>query len=94
MGNFNHWKKKEYELYPRWDKSGIWEGFIPGFKLGEAYKYHIVGYHGRETDKGIFANFWEKRPETATITDMYYEWKDDDWMKKRKKRNALEAPGP
>src|SRR5882724_11579638 len=21
IGNFNDWKKKEYELYPRWDKS-------------------------------------------------------------------------
>src|SRR5688500_12849088 len=28
-GNFNDWKNQEYELYPRWDKSGIWEGFIP-----------------------------------------------------------------
>ena len=94
IGNFNHWKKREYELYPRWDNSGIWEGFIPGFKLGEAYKYHIVGYHGRETDKGDpFANFWEKRPQTATITwDMHFEWKDDAWMKKRKKHNALDAP--
>ena len=94
IGNFNHWKKREYELYPRWDKSGIWEGFIPGFKLGEAYKYHIVGYQGRETDKGDpFANFWEKRPATATITwDMYYEWKDEEWMKKRKKHNSLDAP--
>jgi 1,4-alpha-glucan branching enzyme len=94
IGNFNHWKKREYELYPRWDKSGIWEGFIPGFKLGEAYKYHIVGYHGRETDKGDpFANFWERRPQTATITwDMFYEWKDDEWMKKRKKHNSLNAP--
>jgi 1,4-alpha-glucan branching enzyme len=94
IGNFNHWKKREYELYPRWDNSGIWEGFIPGFKLGEAYKYHIVGYHGRETDKGDpFAHFWEKRPQTATITwDMYYEWKDDEWMKKRKKHNSLDAP--
>ncbi|MEI9807696.1 MAG: hypothetical protein WDO16_07365 [Bacteroidota bacterium] len=87
IGNFNDWKKQDYELYPRWDKSGIWEGFIPGFKLGEAYKYHIVGYHGRETDKGDpFANFWEKRPDTATITwDMQYEWKDQEWMKKRDK---------
>jgi 1,4-alpha-glucan branching enzyme len=94
MGNFNDWKKQEYELYPRWDKSGIWEGFIPGFKLGEAYKYHIIGFHGRETDKGDpFANFWEKRPNTATITwDMYYDWKDGEWMKKRKKHNSLEAP--
>lgn len=93
-GNFNDWKNHEYELTPRWDKSGIWEGFIPHFKLGEAYKYHIVGYAKRQLDKGDpFANFWEKRPHTASITwDMYYEWKDNDWMKKRKKNNALDAP--
>ena len=35
IGNFNDWKNHEHELYPRWDKSGIWEGFIPGFNLGE-----------------------------------------------------------
>ncbi|MBC7948394.1 MAG: 1,4-alpha-glucan branching protein GlgB [Chitinophagaceae bacterium] len=94
MGNFNDWKKNEYELYPRWDNSGIWEGFIPGFKLGEAYKYHIVGFQGIETDKGDpFSNFWEKRPATATITwDMFYDWKDSKWMEKRAKHNALEAP--
>jgi 1,4-alpha-glucan branching enzyme len=93
-GNFNSWKNHEYELYPRWDKSGIWEGFIPHFKLGEAYKYHITGYAKQKIDKGDpFANFWEKRPQTASITwDMYYDWKDAAWMKSRKKKNALEAP--
>lgn len=93
-GHFNKWKDHEFELYPRWDKSGIWEGFIPHFKFGEAYKYHIVGYAKRKLDKGDpFANFWEKRPDTASITwDMYYEWKDDEWMKKRKTHNSLEAP--
>ena len=94
VGNFNHWKKGEHELLPRWDNSGIWEGFIPNFKLGESYKYHITGYKGREQDKGDpFANFWEKRPLTASITwDMYYDWKDEEWMKERKKHNALDAP--
>ncbi len=93
-GNFNDWKNNEYELNPRWDKSGIWEGFIPHFKLGEAYKYHIIGYDKRKIDKGDpFANFWEKRPQTASITwDMFYEWKDEKWMKSRKKKNALDAP--
>ncbi|MFI5188203.1 MAG: 1,4-alpha-glucan branching protein GlgB, partial [Chitinophagales bacterium] len=93
-GNFNHWKKNEHELYPRWDKSGIWEGFIPDFKLGESYKYYIVGYANKAQDKGDpFANFWEKRPLTASITwDLYYEWKDGEWMKKRKKNNSLESP--
>jgi 1,4-alpha-glucan branching enzyme len=93
-GNFNDWKNHEYELNPRWDKSGIWEGFIPNFNLGEAYKYHIVGYAKRALDKGDpFANFWEKRPQTASITwDLHYNWNDAEWMKKRKKANALEAP--
>ena len=94
IGNFNHWNKQEHELYPRWDKSGIWEGFIPGFNLGESYKYHIVGFEGRAVDKGDpLANFWEKRPLTATITwDMFYEWQDQEWMKSRKKKNSLDAP--
>ena len=79
-GNFNDWTNHTHELYPRWDKSGIWEGFIPRFTLGEVYKYHIVGYKNRAVDKGDpLANFWEKRPRTASITwDLYYEWKDKE----------------
>jgi len=66
IGNYNHWKEHEYELYPRWDKSGIWEGFIPHFKSGEAYKYYIIGFEKRIAVKGDpFANFWERRPDTA-----------------------------
>ena len=33
IGNFNDWEKHTYELNPRWDNSGIWEGFIPNFNL-------------------------------------------------------------
>lgn len=93
-GNFNDWSNDTHPLLPRWDKSGIWEGFIPGFRLGEVYKYHIIGFEGRETDKGDpFANYWEKRPLTASISwDMYYEWTDAEWMKKRKDHNSLDAP--
>ncbi len=93
-GNFNDWKNHEYILYPRWDKSGIWEGFIPGLQNGEVYKYQISGFHGSESDKGDpLATFWEKRPLTASITwDLSYEWKDKKWMKGRKKSNALDAP--
>ena len=38
-------------------------------------------------DKGDpFANFWEKRPLTASITwDLDYDWNDDDWMKNARK---------
>lgn len=94
LGDFNNWKKSEYQLYVRQDNSGIWEGFIPNFVKGETYKYHIKGYKGAAVDKGDpYANYWEKRPETASITwDMKYEWQDKEWMQKRKKNNALTAP--
>lgn len=93
-GNFNDWRNNEYELYPRWDKSGVWEGFIPKLGLGEVYKYRIKGYQGVELDKGDpFARFWEKRPLTASITwDTQYSWKDGEWMKTRKQHNSLKAP--
>jgi len=93
-GNFNDWKKHTHPLTPRWDKSGIWEGFIPGFNLGEVYKYNITGFEGRETEKADpLGNFCEKRPATASITwDLFYDWKDGEWMKRRKKINALDAP--
>lgn len=93
-GNFNDWKKEEYPLYVRLDQSGIWEGFIPNFKKGEVYKYHITGYKGVELDKGDpYANFWEKRPQTASITwKLEHGWNDEEWLKNRKKNNALNAP--
>lgn len=94
IGNFNHWNAQSHHLQPRWDKSGIWEGFIPDLQKGELYKYHIEGYKGSVTVKGDpFANFWEKRPATSTITwELDYQWGDDQWMEERKKHNALTAP--
>lgn len=94
IGNFNNWDKLAHPLHPRWDKSGIWEGFIPHFKLGEVYKYHIVGANNFIGDKGDpFAHFWELKPLTASITwDLYYAWNDQEWMQNRKKHNALNAP--
>jgi len=94
IGNFNHWKMGAHPLFVRLDNSGIWEGFIPHFKKGEVYKYHIKGFRGIETSKGDpFANFWEHKPATASISwKMEYEWKDKSWMSTRKKNNALDAP--
>lgn len=94
VGHFNQWNKTSHPLIVRKDQSGIWEGFIPGVGKGEAYKYHIHGYKGLLLDKGDpFAHFWEKRPDTASITwQTDYEWKDAEWMKTRKKHNAISAP--
>src|SRR5579871_1647742 len=44
IGHFNDWDPDAHPLFVRLDKSGIWEGFVPGITKGEAYKYNIVGY--------------------------------------------------
>ena len=94
IGYFNEWDTLTHPLKVRLDHSGIWEGFIPGILQGEAYKYHIHGFQGVQLDKGDpFANYWEKRPYTASIVwDPQYQWGDAEWMKTRKKHNHLQAP--
>jgi 1,4-alpha-glucan branching enzyme len=95
IGNFNGWNKESHQLMPRWDKSGIWEGFIPGIKKGDIYKYHIMSRHNNYTvDKGDpYAFHWERAPKTASVVwDLEYTWNDGDWMAKRHKFNALNAP--
>src|ERR1700756_5327059 len=34
VGDFNDWKKGKHKLFVRLEKSGIWEGFIPGIEKG------------------------------------------------------------
>ncbi|WMI66699.1 1,4-alpha-glucan branching protein GlgB [Aestuariibaculum sp. YM273] len=95
IGDFNYWAEGEHELNVRWDSSGIWEGFIPFVGKGNLYKYKIESHNnGIKTEKADpYAKRCEHPPKTASIVwDDTYKWKDTDWMKKRKKHNALNAP--
>lgn len=95
IGDFNGWDKGTHALMPRWDNSGIWEGWIPNVGNGAVYKYFIVcNGTNEELEKGDpFATRWEESPKTASVVwDTYYEWEDKEWMGKREKHNALTAP--
>ncbi len=94
IGNFNDWDNATHLLKVRQDSSGIWEGFIPNISQGEVYKYHIHGYKGVKLDKGDpYANYWELRPLTASITwDTKFDWKDEKWLDKRKVSNRTDQP--
>ena len=94
IGDFNNWDKRSHPLFVRLNNAGIWEGFIPDFPKGSLYKYYIKGFNDIELEKGDpYANYWEVRPGTASRSwDLSYEWKDAQWMKKRKEYNALDAP--
>ena len=94
IANFNGWNRGSHQLYPRWDGSGIWEGFIPNIGNGETYKYFIKSSSGEELEKSDpFALSWELPPHTASIvSDTFYEWNDKEWMAKRYEYNALDKP--
>ncbi|KPJ72135.1 glycogen branching protein [candidate division TA06 bacterium DG_78] len=95
IGDFNDWKSDVHQLQPRWDESGIWEGFIPGIGEGTIYKYHIVSQYGKyQVDKGDpFSFFREVAPQTASIVyNLNYSWHDTQWMKKRGQVHALDKP--
>ena len=94
IGAFNDWKKGAHPLCRR-EKSGIWEGFLPGVVKGTLYKFQIRsrfnGYEVEKTDP--FAFFNEIPPKTASIVwDLDYTWRDETWMASRHTRNALNAP--
>ena len=95
IGDFNGWDPRSNPLGPRWDASGIWEGFIPGVKNGDIYKYHLISRHnGYRVDKGDpFAFYWEISPQTASrVWDLDYSWNDGEWMKNRHRFNGLHSP--
>lgn len=94
VGNFNYWNKHEHGLFKRWDDSGIWEGFIPGLRCGESYKYSIETQEGEFLEKmDPFGLFCEVPPKTASIVwNTWKEWNDEDWMKNRHQKNSHGAP--
>lgn len=95
IGDFNNWKNETHPLKLRDDGSGIWEGFIPGLKEGELYKYHIESRNGDySVDKADPIAFHsETPPKTASIVwDLDYSWSDEKWMNKRSDFNSRESP--
>lgn len=84
-GDFNNWNPDSHVLLPRWDSSGIWEGFVPGLGKGAVYKYRIETHDGIALDKGDpYALFWEIPPKTASVVwEFDYEWKDNNWISGR-----------
>ncbi|WP_185145130.1 1,4-alpha-glucan branching protein GlgB [Chryseobacterium viscerum] len=94
IGNFNNWNHKDHILFPRWDESGIWEGFIEGLTWGTLYKYAIETPRGEILEKSDpYASSWEQNIQAASlVSTTWYEWSDQEWMDNRWKKNTLEAP--
>ncbi len=94
LGDFNAWAGGAHPLRFR-DQSGVWEGFFPGVKRGEIYKYLIESQHqGYRVQKADpFAFQTEVPPKSASVVwTSQYDWADDEWMASRAKSNSRQAP--
>jgi 1,4-alpha-glucan branching enzyme len=80
-------------LQPR-GQSGIWEGWIPGAKRGQRYKYRIAAAHGYQVDKADPYGVWhETPPHTASVIwDRVYPWADAAWMAQRRQQPLWDRP--
>ena len=87
IGDFNNWDEQADPMVKA-GPIGVYETFVPKAKIGQLYKFYIVGMHGEQLYKADpYGNEAEKRPGTASrITDIRdYKWKDTTWMKNRQK---------
>ncbi len=93
VGDFNAWTADRHPLAPR-DRSGVWEGFVPGLRRGTLYKLHVVGPDGEGREKADpFATMCEPPPRTASIVhEVRPRWSDDAWMQSRAARSRHDAP--
>ena len=95
IGEFNEWDEHANPM-TKAGPIGVFETFVPGAKIGQLYKFFIIGMNGEHIYKADpYANEAELRPGTASrITDIRdFKWKDGTWMKNRQKfdetKNAM-----
>jgi 1,4-alpha-glucan branching enzyme len=93
VGDFNFWNGAGHPMRSM-GSSGVWELFVPGAGDGTKYKYEILGADGVWRQKlDPLAFHTEVPPETAGVVyTSRYEWKDDDWLEQRARRQAHAEP--
>ncbi|MGI6256440.1 MAG: 1,4-alpha-glucan branching protein GlgB, partial [Acutalibacter sp.] len=93
MGDFNNWNESDHPLHPI--TGGVWEGFVPGLKQYDTYKYAVHTKDGRVLAKADpYAFHAETRPGTGSkIYDLEgYQWGDANWMKYRASHPVYQNP--
>ncbi len=96
VGDFNDWDGRRHAMRLRQD-TGIWEIFLPDIGEGRAYKFEIIGAHGKplplKADPFAFRS--ELRPATASVTmaSLRHEWADQAhrafWKNANHRREAI-----
>ena len=94
IGTFNSWNETANQM-EKLGPGGIYKTFIPDVGLGELYKFLIITPDGRKLYKADpFANQWEVRPGTASVTTdiTNFKWSDSKWIEERNAQDPEKAP--
>ena len=92
VGDFNDWDRECHPMETIAD--GIWEAVIEGLKQFDCYKFSIETRRGDILMKSDpYAAHFETRPATSSkIYESSYEWKDEKWLKEKKKHVVYKRP--
>ena len=78
IGDFNGWGWGAHPLAPRFDGSGIWEGFVTGVGRGALYKYAIRSRFGGQGNVEIFRTngsaVMKRSTPDCRIVDLIASW--------------------
>lgn len=94
-GDFNGWNGENHAMKLN-KKTGIWQLFIPEAKEEQGYLYEVYTEENScPVEKADpFAFFSRVRPDKASSIYRVagYNWKDKNWMDKRKNKNPYSSP--
>ena len=94
VGDFNQWGADAAHALTPQESTGIWAGVVPNAAVGDRYKFRIRTRSGdvvERADPIAFAA--ELPPHTASVvTNLDYEWSDQEWMAGRAAAQAHDRP--
>ncbi len=93
MGDFNNWDPAALPLVLR--DGGVWEGFAPGLRQYDTYRYAVHTNDGTVLSKADpYAFHAEFRPDTASkCFDLSgHPWGDRAWISQRRRHAAYDRP--
>ena len=93
VGDFNGWNEENAPMV-KLNDAGVWETYVEGVKIFDAYKFLIYTGDGTKLYKADpYAFHAETRPGTASkIFNSEYKWRDGNWLKKRKQTSVYKSP--
>ena len=94
VGDFNSWDGRRHPMRVH-PGNGIWEIFVPGVGNGALYKYEILDANGDllPLKADPYGTLHEPPPGNSSVVFASdYEWRDDDWMARRRPEPGLDAP--